>query len=417
MAPNIPIEIIIHIIDRIPLDIDSKKDRLSLSKCSTVSRAFKTPCQSRLFSNIRLISFNGPARCRSLLTTLTRSPHLARLIRSLDIQNGWMKVKRLDGTQKTMWTLAEPAFPPVLDLLSALESIQLRSSTVRAFRWNIIGEAIQTSLLRLFELPSLTKICLRNVIIPPTVFARSPQLAYFGLHKSAIDLSQDLSHHTQEIHHPHLQTLHISSQMACVVWGDLRAFLDLSQLEELVLEDADAKGLDVVAAIFEKNEQSLVRFTWILPIMSEYFFSNIPWVSEFPLPARVRSMDLSILDAKAYEQRDMATPSTLTWVLYALRKLGSLPRRPELEHVVMRLVFEPSHHYHLFTHPIWEELDVTLAGDGDNFRSLRRFELFLSNAHSCAEDILDHWVATMTERPGFSWCIVRESQSRPWAQQ
>ncbi|KAF8069034.1 hypothetical protein FPV67DRAFT_1669069 [Lyophyllum atratum] len=390
----IPLEILIQIVEHLPLDSDA--DRLFLSRCSRLSRAFVTPCQSRLFSDIHFFSYKGASRCRRLHNVLTQSPHLASFIRTLVIQNGWT-TQMEPKMQRVMWALTEPTLPQVLDLLPALQLLYLNSSTTKLLTWNDMGPALQTSLLRLFTLPSLTCIRLRNMKVPPTIFCSSSQLADLGLFRSEIDPPEYLkpSSTAPDPDRPRPHSLSITSEVAGAVLEHLSTALDISLLKELVLTDGDS-GLDAVAHILELCRPSLVRFVWIFPKFSNFMTDqSAAEASPLTLSLGLQSLEISVWDW--LNRRETMPP--FIWVLHTLKALSSQPESPNLEEITLGITVDPFYHYYnLVRWEFWEDLDNLLT-TGDVFGKLRRVTTAIYHPQPPDEkEVNDKWTNPMPLR-------------------
>ncbi|KAJ7187897.1 hypothetical protein C8R46DRAFT_1053001 [Mycena filopes] len=121
MAAMLP-ELIEYTLDFLH-DID---DRATLLSCSLVSQGWVHSSQSHLFSNIHLrftpfwqLKYPGVTGILShrLNSVLNESPHLARYIRALKIEN--------DRFGPSCWVNSEPSLPQLLSKLSGLRSLVL----------------------------------------------------------------------------------------------------------------------------------------------------------------------------------------------------------------------------------------------------------------------------------------------------
>ncbi|KAJ7045866.1 hypothetical protein C8F04DRAFT_1025926 [Mycena alexandri] len=133
-------------------------DRGTLLSCSLVSRAWVQSSQKCLFSNIVLrnspfwhLRYPGVTGILShrLNSLLNGTPHIARYIRALRIENS--------GFGTSCWLNSEPSFPQLLSKLS-----NLRNLALYAIRWEDLSEDRQQPLRALLASPTLSSVRLHR---------------------------------------------------------------------------------------------------------------------------------------------------------------------------------------------------------------------------------------------------------------
>ena len=230
--------------------INEVKDRTTLKNLAIVSRAFLFYCQRRLFEYVHLSPYEQ--HCRNLNAILASRPHLRSYIRRLRLVEG---IVRLKGGNYVTWFNRDPLLPPLLMMLSDLQSLYLSE-----FSWETLNPVLQSSLLQLLRLPSLIKLELDRAIVPPCLFPHSFQLEELRLPAyhdglARITIPDDIP---QGVIRP--RTLAVSSKL--VSMSGVPREIDLSCIRKLILIDNVALSKHETVRPLVKACLALDHFIW-----------------------------------------------------------------------------------------------------------------------------------------------------------
>ncbi|RDB27888.1 hypothetical protein Hypma_002274 [Hypsizygus marmoreus] len=403
LSRPIPPDIIREIVNELPFN------RTFLLQSSTISRAFAFVCQCRLFETVGIGSSKGRERCQQLHRLLTDSPHLARLIHNLTLQNRAIKISTLYGGQeRAEWFLVEATLPLLLDMLPALKSVQLKSSTIATY-WSDLPHELQTSLLRVFSLPSLTAIGFSDIIAPANVLSHSANLAKLDLHHSKIvDGMEGWSSSSligDEAVKPPLQIL--SARYGMPSLRVLKSALDITRLREFIL--ADEPNCDQhMAELLRCSRESLERFTWVQPHICVHTCDP-----NSALTSHLRFLEVIFQGFLVDEPS-----SPLTWTLHALRALSTCRTGSvDLEELTIRTTVSWVRAMLTYQSTSWATFDAIL-GEQDVFVKLRHVRIVLYGLHDYRNDfdISKTYIEGDMSRIGDLGILSIENAHRPFAE-
>jgi hypothetical protein len=279
---SIPQDVIACIIDEIPTQLFSHRDRETLRACSIVSRSFLHPSQKTLFSSILLRHYSsdpdgyGSHLCRRFHNILASSPHISRYVRHLAIVD-------FKGRQSTSpeehesWMLSEPTFPLVLRMLPCLRSFHVNPAyRPLPLNWHTFSADLKSSFIHLLRTPSLTTVEFRTLNVPSAIFLYAPQLTHLRFSCSSLDRSpniQQLSLQYPQWPSPvadmKLTSLAIAAGGTWTV-ETLRSVFDIPQLRQLTVIGIDAHMLMVAAYIIKQASGSLESLQLMLHDVEGY---------------------------------------------------------------------------------------------------------------------------------------------------
>jgi hypothetical protein len=170
---TLPLDILLYIIDLLADNADIK----SLQILSQACKSLVPLCRKHLFSSLCLHStLNSESERFSDL--LSKNPDLARYVRSLN------------------YRVYNPIGDHVLNILdilkkrSSLQSIQLVSSLIEPLDWNDFHESMQSSLIFLIQLPTVTFLSIRSLTgFPATVLSGCSNLNHIDLRRGEFNLA------------------------------------------------------------------------------------------------------------------------------------------------------------------------------------------------------------------------------------
>ncbi|RDB27821.1 hypothetical protein Hypma_002281 [Hypsizygus marmoreus] len=354
LSTPIPVDIIMQIVNEVPFNL-----KYLLLECSTISHAFASACQRRLFATVEIGSFRGRERCQQLYGLLKDSPHLASFVRNLTLQNGWNRMPSPSGGGvKVEWLLVEQTLPPLLDMLPALHSVNLKSSS-KPMVWSTLSHDLQTSFLRVFALPCLTRIRFSHVTFPAGVLSCCTNVVDLDLYRSSIvdEIDETMSLYQSPTFSksakPSIRRLSVTGP---VPPGELlESVLDITPVQVFNLVDPYDHAL--AAELTRCFVSSLKQFVWTIPEVDH--FSQTLNLTSFSFSHNLRSVEIRLKDQISSEQLD-----PLISALHALSRLDTGPVSLE--------EFMISMNYRSGLMPIpWRTLDSILS-ERSVFTNLRR---------------------------------------------
>ncbi|KDR76686.1 hypothetical protein GALMADRAFT_139584 [Galerina marginata CBS 339.88] len=163
---TLPFDILAYTIDILAAEDEGDEDIKSLQMLSGTCKLMVPLCRRHLFSSLNLLTKSQSERFGAVLF---RNPNIARYVRSLKYD---------------IYDPINDHEPKILDLLkersSSLQSIALSSH--QGFDWNELPLSIQSSLVFLIQLRSVTHLqiqCFRN--FPSTALALCHNLIFLGI--------------------------------------------------------------------------------------------------------------------------------------------------------------------------------------------------------------------------------------------
>ncbi|KAJ7665940.1 hypothetical protein DFH06DRAFT_263102 [Mycena polygramma] len=129
--------------------IEQVGDTATLKSCAAAGTSFRPPCQRALFRAFRVR--------RNCPDIFSGSPHIASYIRVLSIEMWW---------DTTAGTLNLPAVSLALRLVQNVEFLIISG---RAAVWSRIGHDVQSALFECMARPSLCRLQLSNIHVPPAL--------------------------------------------------------------------------------------------------------------------------------------------------------------------------------------------------------------------------------------------------------
>ncbi|KAJ6478772.1 hypothetical protein C8R47DRAFT_1219322 [Mycena vitilis] len=143
--------------------IEQVSDNATLKSCAVAGTSFRPPCQRALFRRFR-VRRNCPD------TFLSGSPHIASYIRYLTIEIWWNTIA---GTSN---------LPAVSGALNLVQNVEFLTISGRAAVWSHIGHDVQSALFECMARPSLFRLQLSNIHVPPALILAAtaiPASAFF----------------------------------------------------------------------------------------------------------------------------------------------------------------------------------------------------------------------------------------------
>jgi hypothetical protein len=237
-------------------------DHSTLRTCAIAASTFLFSSQRHLFSNINVSK--GSRQCQKFHSLISSSPHLSVHVRHLSIR---------DFPEGNLgWIMSEPTLPLVLRALSFLRSFYLDCARPddrdMAVSWHMLPKELESSLLRVLQLPSLEGVEYRALNIPISIFIHSPQLKRLRL--PGCFLNRDRLQPLQSSNKIHIEQLVITAETHSNGLIDSLSFVfGLSRLRELRILGPNAEMLKAAGDVTELSALSLERFQWTLP----YFYN------------------------------------------------------------------------------------------------------------------------------------------------
>ncbi|RDB27820.1 hypothetical protein Hypma_002282 [Hypsizygus marmoreus] len=407
----------------IPYDITAaifhelQDDRPALLNCSTVCRAFAVISQTQLFRSICLSSSKKSLLCPKLYRLLTHSSHIAPLIRHLTIWAGWRRFTEGTVLKPVSWVFTEPTLAPLLSMLSDLKSLDIDSSTF-TLDWYKLPPDLQSSLLRLFQTPTLTSIDLKCMSMPGSVFAQAAQLENLHLHECVVDCSEAAlspldDRSSDSASGTALSTTTrkptIKSFMGVKGCGKisrtegLTTVVDFTRLRELALRGFDIDTVKNAGNLMRECPSSLEVLRWEVSMGSVDNETNAH-LSCLNLPPSLRVLEVTFSDWHPHLDHQVGNWDILAWVVHVLKnhalQHGTVPSNfEELSFKFVAMFHQAARFYDLVSLKAWEELDGLLTSS-NAFGNFRRatFTLAVKFQAFSEGDMNKQWIIPLTKR-------------------
>ncbi|PPQ74432.1 hypothetical protein CVT24_000043 [Panaeolus cyanescens] len=294
----LPIELLFHIIAQ----LCPEKDKATLSAFSLTSSTFRTDAQKRLFSFLKLtanfrwnliqteIYCEASKASRRFLTTITQSPHLARLVKSLELYIS-LADSAADHLSFERWLMLsgvnslpmKEESTQLIQILRQLNRLQVFSVTgLHTLDWHdftpefkhVVIKTLKTNPLRSISLPALTNFRIASLY-------RSTHLKHLSLR----DISSSEIHTNQLRDYkpcsvaPKTLTLDVEFNGRAVV-NRLLTFtqnplcpLTLSRLTHLTIV---SDSISLIPNLLLPCANTLTHLTFTVPRKAKYTYSATP---------------------------------------------------------------------------------------------------------------------------------------------
>ena len=238
---RLPYDIVGHIIDILA----AEGDLASVKNVSLTSSSLLHFCRRHIFHTIPFCT-NTRSLKNPFIKLLSNSPAIVQYIRELNFEVYYSDIK------------LSPLLPNLLHTISHLKCLRITSFI---FNWTVMDPLLQSALLHLMSLPSLTHFVISCMeYMPISAFAPCINLEHLDIRYTTLAVFEDDECPSLQMSPSKtpriLEFKNVGSQRAVeellrAKWNDGRPFLDFSHVKILELEFATFQDVQLTRELFE----------------------------------------------------------------------------------------------------------------------------------------------------------------------